>query len=290
MQTCLETPFQRLLVDPALGGSVLRWDWRMPDGHWEPLFRPASAGASAPTELACFPLAPWANRVSAGGFDVAGRHHALGLNWPGDACPLHGDAWLQAWSLQSAAVDTLTMVLDSARPQHSPYRFQASQRFDLLADGLVITLQLRAQDALPLPYGIGLHPYFHDVDDAVLQAACDGVWLPEAGRLAARHVQPVPAPWSFAHPRATRELLVDHCFSGWDGKAVIAWPRRGLTLRMTASPASGWMQLCRQAGWEWLCLEPVSHPVDAFHLPGMPGLAVLAPGETLSLAMDLRVA
>ena len=37
------------------------------------------------------------------------------------------------------------------------------------------------------------------------------------------------------------------------------------------------------------CFEPVSHPIDAFHLPGRPGLRVLAQGEVLELRVQLRV-
>jgi aldose 1-epimerase len=37
----------------------------------------------------------------------------------------------------------------------------------------------------------------------------------------------------------------------------------------------------------FLCLEPVSHPVDAHNLPGQPGLVRLAQGESLSAFLAL---
>ncbi len=289
MKTTLESPSQRLIVDPALGGAVLRWDWRLPDGSWTPLFRPSPEGATDLYQLACFPLAPWANRVSAGGFEVAGRHYPLACNRSGEPFPIHGDAWLQVWSLDACTPDTLTMVLDSARPQHSPYRFSARQHFELLPDGLRMILEVRSLDAHALPYGLGFHPYFADAPGSVLQVASSGVWLREGDHLTARHQQPVPAAWSFETPRPVRTLEVDHCFTGWDGHALIAWPDRGLQLRMSAAPCSGHLQICRPAGADYLVFEPVGHAVDAFHLPGMPDLRLLRHGEALSLVMDLRV-
>jgi aldose 1-epimerase len=38
-----------------------------------------------------------------------------------------------------------------------------------------------------------------------------------------------------------------------------------------------------------LCFEPITHPIDAFHLPGRPGLRVLAQGETLRLHVQWRL-
>ena len=37
----------------------------------------------------------------------------------------------------------------------------------------------------------------------------------------------------------------------------------------------------------FFCFEPVSHPVNAHNLPGMPGLTLLAAGETLTAEMTL---
>jgi len=36
------------------------------------------------------------------------------------------------------------------------------------------------------------------------------------------------------------------------------------------------------------CFEPVTHPIDAFHLEGRPGLKTLAKGESLSLDVQWR--
>jgi aldose 1-epimerase len=44
----------------------------------------------------------------------------------------------------------------------------------------------------------------------------------------------------------------------------------------------------RKVAGEHFCLEPVSHPIDAFHLPEQPGLQVLQKGESLSLAVSWR--
>ena len=36
------------------------------------------------------------------------------------------------------------------------------------------------------------------------------------------------------------------------------------------------------------CFEPVTHPIDAFHVDGHPGLQVLQTGQSLRLAVQWR--
>jgi len=289
MPTLLETSSQRLIVAAELGGAVLGWDWRSAAGAWLPLFRPSAEAERDPYALACFPLLPWANRVSQGGFALDGRHLDLALNRQGEPFPIHGDAWLQPWSVRSQDPDTLTLALDSSRPAASPYHFEATQQFRLHPDGLDIVLQARALDAFALPYGIGLHSCFADAAGASLQASSSGVWMPGGADPGERRLEPVPAQWACSSPRPVSDLVVDHCFDGWDGQAQIDWPQRGLRLRLRTTPAERQFQLCRRAGQDSIWFEPVSHPVDAFHLPGMPGLRMLAAGETITLTLEMRV-
>jgi aldose 1-epimerase len=44
----------------------------------------------------------------------------------------------------------------------------------------------------------------------------------------------------------------------------------------------------RKTTGDHFCLEPVSHPIDAFHLPGQPGLQLLQQDESLTLAVSWR--
>ena len=62
-----------------------------------------------------------------------------------------------------------------------------------------------------------------------------------------------------------------------------AWGSNGESLVADASPA---------ADADFVCFEPVTHPVDAFNLPGEPrdhGLKVLEPGESLGVSMRITV-
>ena len=54
------------------------------------------------------------------------------------------------------------------------------------------------------------------------------------------------------------------------------------------STPPNYLVLFRKATGDHFCLEPVSHPIDAFHLPGQAGLQMLKKGESLTLALSWR--
>ena len=64
-------------------------------------------------------------------------------------------------------------------------------------------------------------------------------------------------------------------------------PEDGVVLSIAASPALGVYILyspAKDAGF--FCFEPVSHAVDAYHLPGGPeahGLRLLQPGDSFGI-------
>ncbi|QEY32450.1 galactose mutarotase [Synechococcus sp. RSCCF101] len=104
-------------------------------------------------------------------------------NLPGDRLPLpqgefhlpqHGFARDQPWSLESAADGSgVRMVLEhnSATLQHYPFRFRLQLDLTLEPGGLAIAVSVAhlapgEPGSGPMPYSLGLHPYFRVSDPA----------------------------------------------------------------------------------------------------------------------------
>ena len=81
---------------------------------------------------------------------------------------------------------------------------------------------------------------------------------------------------------------IDNAFTGWSGTARIEWPDAGwaLNLHQADIPTDACLLVFRPESGPSFCVEPVTHPVDAIHLPGQPGLRWLEPGASMTL--DLR--
>lgn len=278
----------RLRVMPELGGSIAAWDWQR-ESEWLPLFRPWDARVPDLYTTACFPLLPWSNRITGGGFEANGQRRAIAPNRLGEPYPIHGDSWLQAWRIANEAPDRMTLALDSHRHGGNPYLYSARQCFTLRENSLEIELRVTNTGDESLPFGLGLHPYFlHDAQTR-LQFRSRGVWLCGNDPIPTGFTRKLPPTWDYNRPGPLEGPLVDNCFEGWDGLAMIEDPTRALRLQMHTTDRSGYCLMYRPPGLDHFCLEPITHPIDAFHLPNRPGLIELAPGEDMVLLTRFSV-
>ena len=289
---------QRLGLVPSLGGGVAAWQCEAEGGPLE-LWRPWDGLNTDRYSLASFAMLPWSNRISGGGFEHDGRFHPMALNRPGEPYPIHGDGWLQAWTLEQPSRHTLVMTLESHGFAGNPYHYRAKQTFTLVQGGLdqgVTVTHLGGGSLRSLPYGLGLHPWFLRSAGTRLTAPVHGVWLSGADPVPTAHTETFPATWNLGERIDVNGSPIDNGYTGWSGGSCIEWPEQGLQLTMTApavqrgGPGSGhaFCLLYRPPVGPAFCFEPVTHPIDAFHLPGRPGLQVLAEGESLSLDVQWR--
>ena len=288
----LEHGRQRLRLLPEFGGSIAAWEMR-PDGSaaWQHLLRQWKGSSVAPADaytFACFPLVPWSNRIGGGGFEQAGRLYALRPNRAGEPFPIHGDGWLQSWTIDQTGDDHIALTLTSNGFDGSPYHYRASQRFSMGKDSLTIRLEVTHLGDDPLPYGLGLHPYFPRNAKTTLQMDTTGLWLCGDDPMPVSHTTRYPPSFDYRQPTALDGPLIDHCFTGWDGHAVISYPDRGLRLTLTMRDCNGYALMYRPPDLDFFCLEPITHPIDAFHMPGRPGLQILACGQSMALELVLR--
>ena len=278
----LEDELTRLTLAPELGGSIVNWTVR---STGQPLLRHSDTHAlntGLPGKLACFPLAPWSNRVSAGGFDCPDGWLTLTPNSLTDPLPIHGSAWQQPWQVVAQSRNDVVLQLDST----TPFAYRAWQRFHLNEGRLSIELHVTHLAERAAWHGLGLHPYLPRTPDTRLQAKAGHVWMCDASKLPTQ-LSAVPTDWEFQSLKALPDRLVDNGFCEWDGHCLIQQPDLGYELHCQATGSDVFLLYC-PPGLDFFCIEPVSHPVDAHHLPGRPGLRLLEHGQTTELGFSLQ--
>lgn len=278
---------QRLGLVPARGGSIAAWQWqRAPEASFD-LWRPWDGTSTDPFRFASFAMVPWSNRISAGGFTQDGRFHPVRPNRVGEAYPIHGDAWLQPWTIGALQNDAAEMRIESHRFDGNPYDYEAVQSFRLVDGGLDQSLRVRHLGELPMPYGLGVHPWYQRTPKTTITAQVQGLWMSGADPLPIGHTQDIPDGWNLSTGvNANGADLIDNGYSGWAGDANIDWPEYGVRLRMSmpnfeqdGGASKHWCLLYRPPVGDAFCFEPITQPIDAFHLPGRPGLRVLERGK-----------
>lgn len=217
-----------LKLDVSDQGGVIEGFWR----DTTPLLRPGKKSGVA-TDASCFPLVPFANRVSGNRFVWQGREYQLQPNVEWDAHYLHGDGWLGEWQCVSHSDDSLCLVYEH---RSGVYHYRVSQAFHLTADTLTVTLSVTNQGAETLPFGTGWHPYFPLSPQTRIQAQASGYWLEREQWLAGEFCEQLPQELDFNQPAPLPRQWVNNGFAGWNGQARIEQPQEGYAIIMETTP------------------------------------------------------
>jgi len=280
--TVLSLEAGRLAVDlaPASGGSIARFCMADVD-----LLRPmaeADIASGRGNNAACYPLVPFSNRIANGRLAFDGEEIVVAPNWPGERHPMHGDGWARAWTVAQSDARSAHLVYQHDGRTGWPFRYCARQRFRLDGERLADEIGVENLENHAVPAGIGLHPFFVRAPDTIFAFGARAVWRADAEILPVERID-VPAAWNFAEGRVLGGLALDNCFDGWDGAATIAWPRRGIRLRLEATPPLRHLVVYTPPGRPFFCAEPVSHA------NGQLGATRLASGATLAGEILFRI-
>lgn len=223
-----------------------------------------------------YPLAPYSNRIRDGMFTFDGGRHAL-QSVPGRPHAIHGAGLFQAWQVRNQAADGIDLVLNQpAGVLGWPWPFECVQRYRLDARGLSLSLSIVNQGDTPMPFGLGIHPYF-TAERVTLNAR--RVWTADADGL--------PTGSRVKHVRELRRSAdgCDTYLSQWEGRATLHWPD-GHELALHADPAFAHLVVYTAPASDFLCVEPVTNVADAFNLAAAgdtrTGMRTLEPGARFS--------
>ncbi len=274
---------------PAYGGRISRlafaeWDVLrpIPDKEGDVWF--GYKGGS-------FPLVPFSNRIKGARFHFAGQDIAVEQHPREPANAMHGHGTFTSWSVDDVTPSsTVISYTHAAHDKGWPWSYRAEQKFDILPTECRVALSLTNTSDTPMPAGIGFHPFFPFDGEVKLRFAAEKEWIgmPEdfpTQRIDLRH--PFDAP--DGAPLWNREDTI--CYDGFRGNAEIEWVGSQHRLRLSADGLLDHFIVHVPAGAAYFCLEPVSHPTDAFNLAANGvtdvGALTLQPGASIAASMTL---
>ncbi|MBI1682096.1 aldose 1-epimerase [Caulobacter hibisci] len=282
----LATARARVELLPQVGGSIGRF---VVDGR--DVLRRAPEGTTDALDVGCFPLVPFCNRIPNGRFSFEGRDVVLAPNLAGHPHALHGQGWRAAWTVTGLSDTRAVLTYDHA-PSDWPWAYRAEQIFVLSDEGLRVELSVTNTGTEVMPAGLGLHPYFAARPGETLTLDADGVWMVDADVLpTVRHDIAKDGPWMrdwAAGALAATDTLIDNCWTGFGGKAVLSAPGGASTV-IEASDNCHWAHVYSPPGADFVCVEPTASRPDPFG-EGETGIVALAPGEKTAVWMTLKIA
>jgi len=237
--------------------------------------------------MASFPLVPFGNRVDYNVITVRGRDYSFQQN-TGDPLYLHGDGWLGLWSIEAHDERSLTLSYEHEASRLSPYGYSASQGFSVSEGRLDNVLSVTNRGDMPMPFGLGFHPFFPLTPNTTLLAPASRFWTERQGYLPDAPVA-IPDEFDFSTPRTIPDRWINNAFEGWDGAASIRWPELGMSADIEMDGIFGNYMIYTPGNAGFFCFEPMSHLPNGHHMRDFGGLVLLAPGESLTGRMTISL-
>ena len=225
------------------------------------ILRPMPASSSNPLDSACFPLVPFANRISNAHFDWQGEQVQLRRNFPPEASALHGSGWQAAWEPVKLAAERCVMACDHQAADW-PWDFRAIQTFDLHEDFFLATLEVANRSNRAMPAGLGFHPYFRRLSETRVTFGAGGILLTGDDQIPTGEVAEPARFGDFSNGATLPAGLIDHCYTDWNGEVVIEDDRCRVEMRAVGASC---LHLYAPPGSDILCLEPVTHRPNALN-------------------------
>lgn len=252
------------LVVPEAGGRLgqLWFDGR-------PVLRGPELAGEGWAAWGSYPLLPWSNRIPGGRFSFRGHDHEVPVNWD-DGSALHGLVAATPWSVTTQTATTVDLEVDAAV---GPFVVRGRQRFAIDAGGLAQRIEVTNLGTGPLPFGLGIHPWFVG---GPIRVPAERYW-PGPTPIPDGPSRPVTPDVDLRRPRVAP--LMDRCYTGLTASSVDAG---GVTLSWDG-PVT---QVVVFTGVEgWVCVEPVTMANDGFRMLAAGeeghGVLVLDPAESL---------
>jgi aldose 1-epimerase len=270
---------------PQLGGSIGTWTV-----SGQEMLRTASAtgiAARDPFATAGFPLVPYSNRIGQGSFEWRGKAVILARNFPPEPHAIHGVGFERPWQVQARSGDSAELFLKHRPDAGWPWAFDARQRITLTDDLLILEFDAVNLEPHAVPLAFGHHPYFPS-EGARLTFHAQGVWLTGDDGLPRELAQPA-GDFDFSEGSAVENADIDHCFTGWNGVAIIAWPDKVQALGITASRELSNAVVYIRRELDVFCFEPVAHINNALNRSDRESaMPMIGPGESFEASIRFR--
>lgn len=274
---------------PDIGASIARYTWREHD-----ILRRASDQAIADRlarQMGVYPLMPYSNRIGHARLIAGDETFQLRPNFSQEPHAVHGFGWQREWQVVEQHADSATLLLTHEPDVDWPFRCESTQRVQLTANALTLSLAVKNTDTRPMPVGLGFHPYFPLNSGTRLKSEWRGMWQMDQESLPTRLVD-APAAADFRALRDVAGWKIDNCFTDWQRRAVLDHGTHRVTIEASDACRSI-VVYAPNDGRNFIALEPVTNINNAFALAARgvadTGIVTLAPGASFDIWMSIHV-
>ena len=266
-------------IDPAAGGRIVS----LVIAGIERMLPKAHARALEPALYwGCYPMVPWAGRLSRGRIPTPDGEVRLEANLPPSA--IHGLGFDREWEIVERTETRVTMRCE-LRGLGWPFGGHALQTLRMRANGLELELWVGGYTKAG-PAGLGWHPWFTRPPSGDLSLCVDGseVLVVDADLVPTGEVRNVTPIEDLRSGPPLGDRRLDHVYVRTNGPAIVRWPDLELRIEYDESLRT----VVVHTPPEGVCVEPQTMwpnaPLLAAAGVSDTGMRTLQPGENLTAA------
>jgi aldose 1-epimerase len=158
----------------------------------------------------CF---PWPNRLSTGSWCFSGRAARAPLDEPERHSALHGLVRYRPFHVDAVAQNRVALSLLVHPEPGYPFLALVEVAYHLGGLGLTVTTTVTNADTVPLPFGLGFHPYLavgaHGVDRAILSVPASAAVVADEHGPPSGATRAVDGALDWREPRQIADAVLD---------------------------------------------------------------------------------
>lgn len=237
-----------------------------------------------------FLMVPFCGRIRGGSFVYWGITRKMKKNQAGIVDPIHGDGWKSIWQVVKKSDTSATLQMSHDKENGFPFSYDAEVTYTLTQTDVSVQLKITNNAILPMPCGMGIHPFFVKSKDMELTFPTKMVWAHESDPIFDRPY-PTPDAWQFKDGKPLKSSVFDTCFGGFDAKATLTYPSDRYSVVITADEQFGHIVLYSPKGKNFVCLEPCTNASNAFNLAanGVIGTGIKSIGKDQSVIGNITL-
>jgi aldose 1-epimerase len=165
-----------------------------------------------------------------------------------------------------------------------PFSYTAELTYQISDGNLTVDMSVQNPSPLPMPCGMGVHPFFVREKDVELNFKSQVVWSNESDPIFDEPYT-TPTAWSFDGGKPLKNAVFDTCFGGFEEQAQIVYPSKEITVDMTTTDMFHHVVLFAPKNKNFFSLEPCSNASNAFNLAadGVIGTGIRSIGPKQSI-------
>ena len=287
----LANRFLKMTIAPSLGGAITQ----LTTASGKEVLHTMSPTKQKRKDVlgsSLFVELPYTQSIQGGQFTYWGVLRKVPANHPNTTDPIFGDGWKARWQVVESAENKVTLSFEHLQKTKGlPFTYKALLTYTLQDNVLVIDISVANLGTLPMPCGLGVHPFFVKSPHVKLNFKTKNVWSHNDDPI----TQPykTPSSWTFEQMKALPNTPSHTCFGGFGQEASIEYPSSGIEIQMQADMIFNHVALHVPEHSHTFSLVPMTMTNNAFNKAAMgiigTGIRSLGQNESLSGSIKLII-